>query len=314
MPQSPERYDELDSLRGVAALVVVFYHFSLLRPFHTLPGHLQTLFSLGTHPLLAGHEAVLLFFALSGFVLALPFLKNKQQPYPIFIQRRILRIYGPYLAALLLAVIGCVLFHSEAGQWRGISSTWADPVAFRSVFQHVLFLGDYPSHYNWAFWSLVYEMRISLIFPFLIEVVRRSTAFGVGLLTASCLVIGVTYLPTFEYMAIFILGILLAQYRRNIGYWLTGLSPAKKYAFAAVAFLLYEEGHVCFRSAQGAESRLADIPEALGAAGLILVALYSTRVRRLLLTRVPAIPGQDLLQLVSGPLHRLVQSPRDLRP
>ena len=48
----------------------------------------------------------MLFFLLSGFVLSVPYLRGKGQAYPVYLIRRILRIYAPYLAALALAVAG----------------------------------------------------------------------------------------------------------------------------------------------------------------------------------------------------------------
>jgi len=47
-----------------------------------------------------------LFFLLSAFVLALPYLKGDGLEYPAYLARRVIRIYGPYLFALALAVAG----------------------------------------------------------------------------------------------------------------------------------------------------------------------------------------------------------------
>ena len=69
------RLTELDSLRGLAALSVVFAHY-----LHVFPvgGEVDRMAHVATRTPLylayAGHEAVILFFLLSGFVLALPFL------------------------------------------------------------------------------------------------------------------------------------------------------------------------------------------------------------------------------------------------
>ena len=66
------RMHELDSLRGIAALTVILDHFvaAYVGTLHGLKGpssRIITYFAL--HLFTAGHEAVLLFFILSGFVL-----------------------------------------------------------------------------------------------------------------------------------------------------------------------------------------------------------------------------------------------------
>ncbi len=53
--------------------------------------------------LVAGHEAVILFFLLSGFVLTIPYLLPDPPGYLRFLTRRVIRIYVPYLAALMQA-------------------------------------------------------------------------------------------------------------------------------------------------------------------------------------------------------------------
>src|SRR5665213_3578455 len=169
------RFHELDAMRGLAAVVVLGNHFrNMFYPTVLFAHGWQSVF---LYPLVSGRESVMFFFLLSGFVLSLPFLRGKRQPYSIFLRRRILRIYGPYLGALVLALIGCALWHNRPGStgWRG--ATWSNQVDLRSVLQHVLFIGNYNyERYNTAFWSLVYEMRISIIFPLLFVVANRLKA------------------------------------------------------------------------------------------------------------------------------------------
>jgi peptidoglycan/LPS O-acetylase OafA/YrhL len=56
------RFEHLDSVRGIAAMLVAFYH--SLRPFSEIPR------DTGFIAVLNGHTAVLFFFILSGFVLS----------------------------------------------------------------------------------------------------------------------------------------------------------------------------------------------------------------------------------------------------
>jgi peptidoglycan/LPS O-acetylase OafA/YrhL len=95
----PRRYYELDSLRGLAALTVVFLHFSricsprVVHIFNYTPLRL----------LVAGRAAVILFFLLSGLVLTLPYKKNGRLDYGPFLLKRVCRLYVPYLGAQALA-------------------------------------------------------------------------------------------------------------------------------------------------------------------------------------------------------------------
>ncbi len=101
------RLHELDSLRGVAAFCVVLHHVLWLWKDEVLaksPAPARGLIEILLQPISAGHEAVILFFILSGLVLSIPVLENGAQSYPVFLTRRVFRIYFPYLAALALAV------------------------------------------------------------------------------------------------------------------------------------------------------------------------------------------------------------------
>jgi peptidoglycan/LPS O-acetylase OafA/YrhL len=126
------RYAELDSLRGIAALTVVFYHFRLMWLFSVQ----EHRWSVVLNPITCGHEAVLLFFLLSGFVLAIPNLRGKGQPYPIYLLRRSLRIYAPYLFALLFAVAGASVWHGPLGHGYWAANTWSQPVSRHLVLAH----------------------------------------------------------------------------------------------------------------------------------------------------------------------------------
>src|SRR5260370_27650821 len=89
----PRRFYGLDSLRGVAALTFVFHHFSRI----CSPSVVHFIDRTPLRLLAAGHQAVSLFFLLSGFVLTLPYKKNGRLNYGPFLLKRICRIYLPYL-------------------------------------------------------------------------------------------------------------------------------------------------------------------------------------------------------------------------
>ncbi|RTL13337.1 MAG: acyltransferase [Neisseriaceae bacterium] len=181
---SAHKYQSLDSLRGIAALMVVFQHFwemsnpsdARLKPW---------LF------FCAGHEAVILFFVLSGFVLSHQLRNFKFKQYPQFILRRILRIYPAYYVALTFSAILLVYisrYHPATLAQYGLTPWFY--IWSRTSFDSSMWIGSLSliSHQgnslDVATWSLFYEMWLSLVFPLLIfgfvrsNILLRIISFG----------------------------------------------------------------------------------------------------------------------------------------
>jgi peptidoglycan/LPS O-acetylase OafA/YrhL len=281
------RYHELDAMRGIAAVVVMFHHFYIM--FYR-QGLAHSWISTLIYPLVAGHESVMLFFMLSGFVLSLPLLNGKAQSYPIYLLRRTLRIYGPYLAALALAIVGCAFFH---GRLTGLGGPepWPEHVSLSAVGQAVMFLGDRnDAIYDPAFWSLVQEMRISIIFPLLFLLTRILSLRTTFLMVGMCTVLGVQQpgsvlvrmfgsVVTVEYAGMFVLGILLATHIGVLSDLYRRLGGVQRVLIATVSLCLYYGVH----SWTGGLWHLGDMPVAIGAGGLMVIALNSPHVRSILL-------------------------------
>jgi len=262
------RYNELDSLRGLAAATVVFGHIAVLvfgAPIVLGSGwtHWRHILELiNRTPLTAimgGGAAVRFFFVLSGFVLMLPYLRRKDNPYAPYIVKRVCRIYLPYLAAVLIAVLGNWVLggYPLPGFSAEVAQTWSVPVSGRVVLQHVAMLGVFPAaRFNTALWSLVQEMRISIYFPFIaIAVLRLSGRALLALVLALEAILlalplffqqidmGLTSFPAMVHWSnMFILGAYLALRRDNIRVWMASLSPLKKATLALVTFLFYSMG------------------------------------------------------------------------
>ena len=180
------RIEGLDVIRGLAALSVVFYHCLSVQPgftgvafdaAHSAGSATAVINLLALTPvrlIWAGREAVGIFFVLSGFVLALPFAENTYPGYAGFAIRRFCRIYIPYAAAILLSLL---LYKTaaagpvpQASEW--FNGFWAHPVTSEVLRDHALMLGrDTTNFLDPVVWSLVHEMRISLIFPLLVYAV-----------------------------------------------------------------------------------------------------------------------------------------------
>jgi peptidoglycan/LPS O-acetylase OafA/YrhL len=281
-----ERWHELDAIRGIAACIVVLWHFYQALSPASFPAWIR--WSMECTPLyifISGTESVMLFFLLSGFVLSLPFHRNPTRlSYRSFLVKRIARIYLPYLAALLLAVLGNACYHGLAlNSW--FMETWYHPPELQTILQHVLFLGNYDYYaFNTAFWSLVYEMRISLVFPFLcILVIRigwfRAFLFAVGFALSSLILriggIPVQTTETFKYAAFFVVGILLAQYALPIRQLVARIPKAGRFAAILLSLLLYAQAHL-FPGA------IKDSLILIGASGIIVAGLSEPMLSRAL--------------------------------
>lgn len=169
------RFEEVDSLRGLAALFVVFFHCLLLWN-APLPWWLATAMKSPLSLLVAGPQAVYLFFIMSGFVLFLPYKRPKgSSRYSVYVTKRVCRIYLPYLPALLAAVAADLIFYRPVpGFFEHV--LWVRPFSTKVMMEHILFLGAYPPYeFNFAFWSLVQEMRVSLIYPAIAFIALRTS-------------------------------------------------------------------------------------------------------------------------------------------
>jgi peptidoglycan/LPS O-acetylase OafA/YrhL len=176
------------------------------------------------------------------------------------------------VVALFFAVLGNAFYHGlSLNPW--FIQTWAGSVAFSTLLQHILFLGNYDYRaFNTAFWSLVYEMRISLIFPFLcLSVIRigwvRSIflALGFGLLSVLLRSAGIPSqsTDTFKYVSFFIVGILLAQFAPHIRSFLLKTPKAVRIVGILSCLLCYSLGHL-FPNA------IRDALILIGASGIII--------------------------------------------
>lgn len=253
--QKLRRYEELDSLRGLAALTVVIWHFlSVLPVFWDTKGlsgplWIGLLKNTPLRILIAGHEAVIFFFLLSGFVLTLPFLAGKSSGYPTFLLKRICRIYIPYAVAIAVSLVLYLMFaDNRVGTLSdGASAWWGLPVTWELVVQHFLLIGNFDTRVlDTVIWSLVHEMRISIILPFMIFVIIRyswKVNLGLGLLL-SFAGIGLHYVigswgDTVFYMLMFMCGALLAKYKTPLIERYSLLSGTVKFGLFGLAVLLY---------------------------------------------------------------------------
>ena len=169
----------LTSFRGIAALWVVFYHYSAL--------YLSRLdASPYTHLIEKGYLAVDMFFMLSGFVLTHvyreTFSESIARHYKGFLLSRVARLYPLHILVLLLFV--ATVFTSRLMQYT-VTGTFqtiplAGPRSLTAFIANLFMLqGLSASQLSWNYpaWSISVEFVAYLLFPFILPTIwRASTA------------------------------------------------------------------------------------------------------------------------------------------
>jgi peptidoglycan/LPS O-acetylase OafA/YrhL len=298
-----QRYHELDSLRGLASISVVLSHFVLSLPHIFLTDQLR---NTPLHIFWAGHEAVILFFILSGFVLSLPYYGKKTPNYVSYMIKRICRIYIPYALSIFLAIL-CMNMFSRGGipeLSKFISEAWSTPVTSKVLIDHFIMLTDFPSNYalNNVIWSLVHEMRISLIFPLLMYFIVRFSwkkniilgasfsltyfifwAVYIRLYDINLTASGTSYFWTLHYIGFFVLGALIAKHRELIFTLFKGFSSNVKFIVLVIGILLYTYPFWFFPNIYYFHlSFISDWVTAIGASVFIIAGVNSTRISKFL--------------------------------
>jgi peptidoglycan/LPS O-acetylase OafA/YrhL len=173
---SGELIPEIDGLRFIAISAVFLHHsMSILLPASGRTGQIHTpgeWFDAGTHfsklidLFYCGHFGVNLFFAISGFILALPFARKLLAGLPApgwksYYLRRLTRIEPPYVISLVIFFLYLVL---EKGRGSELL-----PNFLASLFySHGLVFGQH-SLINAVTWSLEIEIQFYLLVPLLVS-------------------------------------------------------------------------------------------------------------------------------------------------
>jgi peptidoglycan/LPS O-acetylase OafA/YrhL len=224
---SAGRVASLDGLRGVAALVVLVHHALLLTPtFFAAYSGTGSVPREGAwwwtytplHLLWAGDEAVLVFFVLSGLVLALPAMRWDREGWFAYYVRRFPRLYIPVWGSLVLATVLAWVVTRGTVPGAPLPETAVGPTPRRLVEDAVLLTG--PSGLNGPLWSLQLEVIFSLLLPvyvILALVLRRwllPITVGALAVTAGGFAIGS---PMAAYLPVFAVGVVLAVEWERIG-------------------------------------------------------------------------------------------------
>lgn len=203
----------LDGLRGLAALVVMLGHARLLlwegysEGYKTHPEAYSTLdraMMYGFSLFRVGHEMVILFFVLSGFVIHLRFSNREKRPpfdFKDFMVRRFKRLYPPLLFVLLLAFIldgigkqyGWAIYAQQtpyASINRDIICE-SDPITLIGNLFFLMAVYVQPYGTTGVTWSLMYEWWFYVLYPVFYFLALRFGFRKVGLLVTGLFVVAV---------------------------------------------------------------------------------------------------------------------------
>ncbi len=233
---------EIDGLRFLAIFPVVFQHFSerLLVINPPIQGNEKSFAGIMSH----GHIGVYIFFAVSGFILSLPFARQvvfaeKKVSLGNYYLRRVTRLEPPYLISMTGFFLMLIFIQHQA--FKDLV-----PHYLASVFYvHRIFYNTWTP-INPPAWTLEVEVQFYLLAPFLAlgyfsiarRWVRRSLLISLILLkiilTNSTTLFDPFYLTLVYLFEFFLVGVLMADVfltdwksmpkKSRLFDWLTGLS------------------------------------------------------------------------------------------
>lgn len=230
----------------------------------------------------SGREAVLLFFVLSGYVLAQAFLRGGPQPWLPFVARRACRLLLPCIAVALPVVllVAAIDTTPRPGWSEWAAGHWSGGVTPRMALSHALLIEE-PYALNSPLWSLHYEWRVSLIFPLLMLLAATgpATAIVVSLALAvlaqmEMRVLSTYWLSSLVFVPHFMLGVLMAREGPRLPARIAALSPRARLGLWAACYLLLN-----WRWLVPSHNFLIDLMNGAGAALLIALVLASARAQ-----------------------------------
>lgn len=204
---------EIDGLRAIAIIQVVFFHIYIYIKYKT--GYANNIDENNILVLFAknGHQGVELFFVISGFIIALPYIKGRALQIGDFYKKRLVRILPPYYITLIIFLTLYLLQHQKDQQQ--IFDQFLASITFLSN----LILGKATST-NPVGWSLEVEIQFYLLLPLitLLLKLKNNTVYilllaiiAIGPILNYSLATKELYPSLLNYIHFFFLGILIAK-------------------------------------------------------------------------------------------------------
>ncbi|HEX8107054.1 MAG TPA: acyltransferase [Kofleriaceae bacterium] len=312
MNRSPRHVVSFDGLRGLGALCVLCTHYAL-HLFQDAPGYPSvagTMIAVDHTPLhviFVGYPWLNMFFVLSGFALSAMVSGpgNTPRTYLPYAINRVFRIYPAYFFVVLATFLLQHFLYkgpiSAFGDW--FNSCWTTPPTRKDLLDHAIMIGRFKTNrFVFVIWSLVHEMRISLLFPLLYAVVARlgvrgNLYVGIGLLALDFTWATLAdndylspnnYYFTLHYMLFFWAGSVIFRFRGALKQW-WGERPNGQIAIlGVVGFILFTYGDSVDKFLTPDAMRTVVIADWLSGPGVVLLiifALYSAPLSGFLSTQ-----------------------------
>lgn len=295
------RLHSLDGLRGVAAFVVLLSHIMLTAPVFARatysdetaapPGSAEWWVTYTPlHILWSGHEAVYVFFVLSGLVLTLPAVSRDFYPWREYYPKRVVRLYAPVVAAVAFGIALVLLAPRDNAEGMGdwLQARPAQATVWGTVKDIVLVAG--PSRLISPLWSLQWEILFSLLLPAYVlfaTIKRRFTGLKIVAILAAIAVGAVTEQQALIHLPMFAAGALIAVHLKTIRERASNVAQINWWSLLFVAVILSTARWTLPELIPGSQTEdLATIPAFIGCAMLVLIAGFWDVAKHLLESRV----------------------------
>jgi len=170
-------YKELDGIRGLAAIMVLLFHYINGQQYS------GNLFQIVKKVSLLGQTGVSLFFVLSGFLITRILIQQKYQSsyFKYFYYRRALRIFPLYFLFIFIYFISLNLFNHSTN--------------VNSILYCLVYIQNIAMTFNWTFygpehlWSLAVEEHFYIIWPLFIYFgkIKHTSKIALGMILLSIL-------------------------------------------------------------------------------------------------------------------------------
>ena len=284
MYSESKRVEYLDSIRGLAALFVLLFHTTAAFDWPA------NFFAVLRWPLVSimfnGHEAVAMFFVLSGYVLSKPYVISKGIAprkifLPTFYLRRFIRIWVPWFFVFLASIVARKFLFSPTltepptSQWLNIF--WHVPLTVGDFFRQCAFLLHDPARQLLTQdWSLGIELKGSVLIPLFLFLARGKRVALLLMLAGLFL----AFIGTGQCYVSFIIGVLVAQYG---GFWVASFIQCGRFARIMLLFLgllLYQGISLTLQFHGEPAYKLGWVVSSLGCAVVLLSAFSSESIQK----------------------------------
>ena len=253
---SKNRYETLDHLRGAGCLIVLLFHSLLI---------INRDFFFSGNPLIywsplriawSGHQAVILFFVLSGFALYMMYASlnlGRGDKYLYFIASRLIRLYPVYAFSILFSATVYLILEKYKIEPANniIIKNFRPPI--KDILLHLIMFNTFnPLQINPPIWSIIVEVRASAIFPLIFFIINRYPRLLLILFLLSSITIGFfllknkeahyqlsSWILTAHYLSFFAMGAAIAKNRECFIEKIANFSRKGKLTFFLGSILLY---------------------------------------------------------------------------